>query len=92
MSAVWRVISPRQISIAQGALSEVEQQRIRDAANRKRSEAAQQRERKPDGTLASSPTTSGNTGSTSDSDKNVTSAAKAKASGTNRGAVERMGR
>lgn len=68
---------------------QAEQQRIQDEANRKRSEAAKERERKEDGTLKASsvPTTSGKTG-----DKNVGPAAKAAASKTNRGTVERMDR
>ena len=72
------------------------QQAIRDEANRKRSEATKTREREDDGTLASAPTTSGETGGeprdrTAERERE-TATAKAAASGTNRGAVERMDR
>lgn len=73
---------------------DAEQARIRDAANRKRSEATKQQPRSDDGTrLASGPgTTSADTDSRDHKGEEATRSrtAKAKASGTNRGAVERM--
>ena len=70
---------------------QAEQQRIRDEANRKRSEATKERERAEDGTLKAS---SGCTSSapTGDRESTKSRAAKAKASKTNRGTVERMDR
>jgi ParB-like chromosome segregation protein Spo0J len=55
-------------------------------ANRKRREAALARERNADGTLASAPSTRGQTGRDHDADA---ATAKAKASSTNRPAIER---
>jgi hypothetical protein len=67
-------------------------QRIQDAANAKRSEAAKARPRKDDGTLATSgPTTGGTTGGTTEKRSHSTGAQhKAAASNTDRGTVERM--
>ena len=67
---------------------------IREGANRKRSEAAKARPRTDDGRLASSPaTSSGDTGRDyKQEQKQKSSTVKSKASGTNRGAVERMDR
>lgn len=63
---------------------QAEQQRIQDEANRKRSEAAKQRERNPDGTLASTGTVCASTRNDKKGQQ-----AKAQASKTNRGAVAR---
>jgi len=75
----------------QSAAWQAQQQRIQDEANRKRAESAQARPRHDDGTLApsSASTSSGQTGHTS-SPRGQGTAAKAAASHTNRGAVERM--
>jgi N6-adenosine-specific RNA methylase IME4 len=67
---------------------QAEQQRIQDEANTKRAEAVKARERRDDGTLTSAPTRCGQTGS--DADRSKAAKAKAMASGTNRGTVERM--
>jgi hypothetical protein len=70
---------------------EIEQQRIKDEANRKRSEAVRQCERKPDGTLASAATSSGTTGSSRS--KNLTAppiATPKPAAPASSGAVERI--
>jgi len=71
---------------------QAEQRRIQEEANRKRSEAAKERERKEDGTLkaSSEPTTCGRTGSRTST--RTGTKAKAAASKTNRGTVERMDR
>ncbi len=66
---------------------QAEQAKRQVDANRARSEAAQARPRNGDGTLASAATTCGTTGQ-----PDRTSTAKAVASKTNRGAVERMDR
>ena len=63
---------------------QAELKRIADEANEKRSKAAKERGRNPDGTLASGATTCGTTG------PYRTATIKAAASGTNRGTVERM--
>ena len=65
-----------------------EQQRIRDAANAKRSEAAKDRPRNDNGTLATSAATS--CGATGSDKRSKTNEAKAAASKTNRGSVEHM--
>ena len=80
---------------AQSGEWQAEQQRIRDEANQKRSEVAKQRGRAKDGTFeshgepqdSSSATTCGTTGQRED--RHEMSRAKALASRTNRGAVER---
>lgn len=66
------------------------QEAAKQSANAKRSEATKKRERNEDGTLTSTPTSSGDTGAKEKTGKNPGADAKAKSSKTNRGTVERM--
>ncbi len=71
---------------------QAEQQRIRDEANRKRSEATKEQPRTEDGTRVTEKVTGATTTCGKTCNQYAGSTAKAKASKTNRGTVERMDR